>query len=307
MIKTIFKSSGGMKKQMAWQCYLFLLPSTIGILVFTLYPMIWVASKSCYYYIGSDSLQRFVGLDNYINLFKDAEYWQTWITTFKYMFLKLPFEVPMALMLALILNKKLKGKGFFRAMYYLPNIISGAIIALIFTNMFNYFGFINAWLMKVGLIDSEISWFSTTQGAFFVLLTSTVWSCFGINVMYFISALANVPEEMYEAAKIDGAGTFTTFFKITLPMIAPVTQTILLLALNGTLHEGEFVLLLTGGAPAGSTHTVMSYIIDSFVPGFAANDVNLGYGCALSLVSSVIMCAIAIIYNKLTKKMESIY
>ena len=144
MIKKLFKGNSGAKRQMALQCYLFLLPSTVGILVFTLYPMIWAASKSFYYYIGSDTLQRFVGWDNFINVFHDAEYWQTWVTTLKYMFLKLPFEIPMALMLALILTKKLKGKGFFRAMYYLPNIISGAIIALIFTNMFDFFGFINA-------------------------------------------------------------------------------------------------------------------------------------------------------------------
>jgi len=314
MIKTSKKISSsdlrkksGFQKHIVSQCYLLLIPEIVGLFLFTLYPMFWAAKKSWFYYTGIESMQKFIGWDNFIAVFKDVKYWSTWLTTLKFMFYKLPFELPLAMVIALILNKKLKGSGFFRSMYYLPNVISVAIIGLIFSNMFDYFGFVNAWLIKFGIIESEVSWMSTTYGAMTVLIIGAIWNTFGVNVMYFLAALSNVPEEMYEAAKLDGAGRFTVFFKITLPMMAPVLQTIILLALNGSLHTSDYILVTTNGAPGGTTFTVMSYIVNQFVPGFAANSVNIGYGCAMSLVTSFFMCLFAIFYMKLSKKMENVY
>ena len=129
----------------------------------------------------------------------------------------------------------------------------------------------------------------------------------GINVLYFISALANVPEELYECAKLDGAGKWTIMWKITLPMIAPVFSTILLLAINGTLQASEYIIATTKGAPSGSTYTVMSYVINRFVPGFADTGINVGYGCALSLITALIMGLIAVVYTKATAKLQNIY
>jgi len=301
------KVYGSLDSANAKQCYMLLLPEIIGLLVFTLYPMLWTAKKAWFYYTGVTRTEHFVGFENFIGVFKDVQYWGTWLTTLKYMLYKLPFELPLAMIIALILNKRLKGSGFFRSMYYMPNIISVAIIGLIFTNMFDYFGFINAWLVKIGLIESEISWLSTTGGAMTVLTIGAIWNTFGVNVMYFLAALSNVPEEMYEAAELDGAGRFTVFFKITLPMMSPVMQTILLLALNGTLHTSDYILCTTNGAPGGTTYTVMSYIVSQFVPGFAGQSVNLGYGCAMSLVTSCLMCAFAVCYMKLSKRLENVY
>ena len=90
-------------------------------------------------------------------------------------------------------------------------------------------------------------------------------------------------------------------------MMAPVMQTVILLALNGSLHTSDYILVTTNGAPGGTTFTVMSYIVNQFVPGFAQNSVNLGYGCAMSLITSVIMCLFAIAYMKLSKRMENVY
>ncbi len=115
---------------------------------------------------------------------------------------------------AVILNGRVKGKKAFSALYiFLPHIISIAIVGLIFSNMFDYFGIVNSWLIKLGLIEREISWFETTGRSMSVLVTSGVWATFGINVLYFVAALSNVPEELYEAAVIDGAGTVRKFFQ----------------------------------------------------------------------------------------------
>ena len=216
-------------------------------------------------------------------------------------------EIPLALVLATLLSKKLKGSDFFRSMFYLPNIISVAIVGVMISNLFDYFGVMNNLLPACGLIDAPIDYFANSSTALGVLVVGSAWSSFGINVLYFCAALNNVPKDMYEAADIDGAGRFTQFFKITVPMIAPVASTILLLAINGTLHVGEYIIVTTGGGPAGTTHTVGSYLIDAFVPGFADSAVNIGYGCALSLITTIIYSVIAIIYTRLTKKMQNIY
>ena len=289
-------------------CYAILSPQIIGFLVFTLYPILWAASKAFYYYTGTPSATRFVGLDNFLKIFTiDSTYWRTWGNTLLFAFGKLPFELPFALLIALCLRKGLKGAGFFRAAFYLPCVISIAIVGLIFTNLVDYFGFINAWLMNLGIIDAPIEWFSNAWTARFALIIGSIWSSFGINVLYFISALSNVPEELYECAKLDGASRWTTFRKITLPMIAPVFSTILLLAINGTLQTSEYILATTKGAPAGATYTVMSYVVNRFVPGFAETNANVGYGCALSLVTAVLMGMIAVVYSKLTAKLQNIY
>ncbi len=289
-------------------CYAILTPQLIGFVIFTMYSTLWAASKAFFYYTGTPSATKFIGLDNFIDIFtKDATYWKTWVNTFMYCIGKLPIELPLAMLIAICLRNKLKGAGFFRTMYYLPCVISVAIVGLIFTNLFDYFGFVNAWLVKLGFINEPMEWFSSYGTAMVALIIGSVWHSFGTNVLYFISALANIPEELYECAKIDGATPWTTFWKITLPMISPIFQTILLLSINGTIHESEYILVTTNGAPHGSTYTVMSYIVGKFVPGFASGEVNIGYGCAMAIITSTLMVLIALTYNKLSDKMKNIY
>lgn len=295
------------KDETLW-CYLMIAMQIIGFLALTAYPIYWAARFAWYYYDGVASHMRFVGWENFATLFtRDSVYWKTWLVTFKFAAIKLPIELPFAMAVALILNKKIKGSNLFRALFYMPHIISVAIVGLIFTNMFDYFGVINAFLTTWGATAQGVGWFSSPNLALFVLAVASSWSTFGVNMIYFLAALQNVPEELYESAKLDGASRFVTFFKITLPMMAPVLQTVLLLAINGTLHANELVLVTTGGAPGGETFTVMSYIVSKFVPGFAQGSVNIGYGCATALVTSVFFCVIALCYSKLSKKMSSIY
>lgn len=288
-----------------WQCYALISPQIIGFLLITLYPMLWAIRLSCYYYDGVISNTRFLGIDNFITLFtRDASYWQAWLTTFKYALLKLPIELPLAMFVAVLLKRNLKGKGLFRALFYMPSVIGVAIVGVIFFNMFDVFGLINAWLGNLFPGMEPISWFSNTGTSLAVLIIGDVWRSFGVNALYFTAALCNVPEELYEVAKIEGASKWTVFTKITIPMIAPVLQIVLLLSINGTLHVNEYVLTLTGGGPFGTTHTVMSYIVGMYVPGFALGGVNIGYGCAVSVVTSVFMALIAVGYMKLSNSLK---
>lgn len=293
-------------KKQVLQCYLLISLQIIGFFLITFYPTLWAIRLSCYYYNGVISNTRFVGLENFITLFtKDSAYWQSWLTTFRYALLKLPIELPLAMFVAVLLKRKLRCKGLFRAIFYMPSIIGVAIIGVIFFNLFDVFGLINAWLAKINPGRDPIAWFSETGTALFVLVIGDVWKTFGVNALYFTAALSNVPEELYEAAKIDGASRWTLFRKITLPSIAPVVQIVLLLSINGTLHTNEYILTMTGGAPYGTTHTVMSYVVNMYVPGFAGNSVNIGYGCAVSVVTSILMALIAVIYMKSTNKLSN--
>ena len=290
------------------QCYLLLALPIIGFLVFTIYPIIWSVLKSFYYYDLVPNNTRFVGIDNFKTLFaKGIDYWKGWVVTIKFGIPKLLIEIPLALILATILSKGLKGSNIIRNIFYLPCVISLAIVGIMFTNLFDPFGVINAWMLKLGWISKPIDWFGKTNSALFVLILGGIWANFGTNVIYFTAALSNVPKELYEASYIEGAGRCTRFFKITIPMISKVFQTILLLAINGTLRVGEYIIVMTNGAPARTTLTAEAYVMKSFLPGFASGMPNLGYGCAMSIISSVICALVGIIYMRATKKISDLY
>lgn len=307
----ILKKLGKLSKEqlsVEKQCYLLIAFPLIGYFVFILYPMIWTVIKSFYFYDKTPSHTVFTGLANYISIFtQETEYWYSWLTTLKFALYKIPFEAFFSLILAYMLSKNVKFQGFYKSVYFIPSMISVAVIGVIFSNMFSFFGYINGLLIRMGFIEQEIDWFANKHTALFVLVVGSVWQSFGVNVMYYSAALTNVPDDLYEAANIDGANAYQKFFRITIPMIAPVFQTILLLSLNGTLQIGEYIITMTNGAPGGMTHTAASYIIAKFLPGFSAGSPNLGYGSALSLVSSVIFTFVAIIYYRLSNKMREVY
>ena len=137
-----------------------------------------------------------------------------------------------------------------------------------------------------------------------MLVLVSIWNTFGVNVMYLMSALANVPAELYECASLDGASAWVKFKDVTLPMIRPVFGVVLLLAVLGTLSTNEYILAFTGGAPNGATNTVMSYLTTQYVPGFVDSTgtdsvVQLGYGSALSLVTTLLFIFVGIIHQKI--------
>ena len=297
------------KKKMALDCYLLLAIPIIGVLVFTLYPIIWVFRWSFYNYNGVPSYTSFVGWENFKTIFTvDMTYFKTWITTLEFVIMKVPFEIFIAMLLSVILYKGLKGSVFFRTMYFLPHLIGTAIVGLIFSNMFGTFGIINGMLLKHGIISEAVQWFGHKGTAMVILVLASTWQSIGINILYILSALTNVPGEVYEAARIDGANGVREFFSITLPLIAPVFQRILLLALVGTLATGELMIVLTNGAPANSTLTVMAYLTKTFLPGFAESATpEIGYGCAMSAVTTILFAVIGVTFNKVTSRISDAF
>ena len=201
-----------------------------------------------------------------VHFTSDPDFWMSLVNTVLLSAGKLLVEIPLALLLATLLNQKLRIIGFFRVTLFMPAVISAAIIGLIFSLLFAAFnGTVNTMLQSLGLISRPINWFGTKGTAMFVLGVASVWQNYGINMMFFLMALQSIPQEIYECAELDGARGLRKFFSITLPMIAPVFESVLLMAIIGSLKVCDLVISLTNGQPGGSTEVIMTYIYKFFL------------------------------------------
>lgn len=278
-----------------------LAPMMLGFVIFTYVPIAYILRYSLYNSNGFK--ESWVGLNNFVRLFtRDATYWKSLVTTFILAFGKLLIEIPLAMILALLLNKGIKGTGFFRVTLFLPAIISTAICGLIFSLMFaSYNGIINTMLQNWGWIQKPISWFSNRWTALLVLGLASVWNNFGINMIFFLMALQSVPKELYESASIDGITPVRRFFSITLPMIGPTFQSVLLMAIVGSLKMADLILASTNGQPAGGTEVVMTYVFKYFF-GYSGRRVEVGYASAMAVVTGIILAIVSFAYMRMTKK-----
>ena len=287
----------------AVQAIIMIAPMMVGFILFTYVPIVYILRYAFYNYNGFNA--TFNGIDNFVRLFfRDPDYWNSLLTTFILGFGKLALEIPMALFLAILLNMKLKGTGFFRITLFLPAIISTAIVGLVFSLMFAAFdGVVNGMLRNIGLITQNINWFGSKWSALFVLGLASVWQNVGVNMIFFLVALQRIPRELYECASIDGASPWKQFWNITLPMIGPMFQIILLMAIVGSLKMADLILASTNGQPGGSTEVVMTYVFKYFF-GFSGRRSEIGYASAQSVITGIILSLVSMIYLKSTKKMQ---
>lgn len=284
-------------------CYAFLALPIIGFFVFKIYPIIWSVVISFFNYSGVPSETAFVGFEKYKTIFtSNPGYWKAWSVNLMFMVFKTPLEMLLAFITANLILKNTKFAGFYRSMYFMPAIISTAIVGLIFSSIFDYFGVINSLLVNLGF--ERIDWFANTGTAMFALITGSLWQSFGLTVLYFLAALSTVPKEVLESAEVDGANKVTCMFKISLPMILPTLQVMLLLSLNGLLNINDYILAMTNGAPAGSTYTISAYMTSKIVAGFGET-VNIGYAAAMSIVTSIIFCVVGISFDKLNARIKN--
>lgn len=288
---------------------LMITPMTIGFLLFSVYPIIWVIRWSFFNYNGY-STPEFVGLDNFIRtIARDPAYWDSLKNTLIIAGLKMLIEIPVSLILAVILNSKLKGSAFFRVVFFLPSVFSIAVVGLIFSLLFSsYNGIVNAALRFAGFISENIGWFSDKWHAMFVIILVSLWTTFGLNMIYFLMGLQNIPASLYECAEIDGANVFQKFFYITLPLVAPILQLVLMLSVLGTMKMTDLILVLTNGGPGGSTEVVMTYIFKYFFSygDNSAREVQFGYASAMAVITAIILGIITLIYLKISKKMQQL-
>ena len=286
------------------QAFLMILPFLIGFILFSYVPIVYILRYAFTDFDGY-SVANWTGIHNFQRVFtKDPDFWTSLVNTVSLSFFKLLAEIPLALLLAVLLNQKLRGIGFFRVTLFLPAVISAAIIGLIFSLLFAAFnGMVNSILQTLGLIGRPINWFSTKGNAMLVLGIASVWQNYGINMMFFLMALQSIPEEIYECAELDGATGLRKFFSITLPMIAPIFESVLLMAIIGSLKVCDLVISLTDGQPGGQTEVVMTYIYKFFF-GRSGRNVQIGYASAMSMITAVFLGLVTIVYVQGTRRLN---
>ncbi|MDR3192589.1 MAG: sugar ABC transporter permease [Treponema sp.] len=287
----------------AAQAVLMILPMMAGFILFTYVPIVYILRFAFYNYNGFRA--SFIGVDNFIRLFsRDLDFWKSIGNTFILAFGKLAFEIPLALLLAILLNKNLRATGFFRVTLFLPAIISTAIVGLVFSLMFAAFdGVVNGILTDIHVISRNINWFGNKWSALFVLGLASVWQNAGVNMIFFLVALQRIPKELYECASIDGASPWRQFWGITLPMIGPMFQIILLMAIVGSLKIADLILASTNGQPAGGTEVVMTYVFKYFF-GHSGRPSEIGYASSLSVITGLILALVSMVYLKSTERMK---
>ncbi len=255
--------------------YAFLAPNITGFLVFTLFP---VLASLLLAFSKWDILTpiKFVGVKNFVTLISDSLFWKYFFNTLFFM-LGIPIGMAVSLILALLVNQKLKGMIIFRTIYFLPVISSMVAIALLWRWIYNPdFGLLNSFLRMIG-IKNPPQWLSSTAWAKPAIMIMWIWKGAGYNMLLYLAGLQGIPPQLYEAAEIDGANGWQKFWNITWPMLGPTNFFIIIMGvINGFQAFGE-IYVMTGGGPAGATTTIVYYIYNNAFQWF-----KMGYASAIS-------------------------
>lgn len=270
--------------------YIFASPFIIGFLVFTIIPMLSSLYYSCTDYNMIEK-ETFIGFQNYVNLFKDPRFLNSIKVTLQYVLFSVPLKLAFALFIAFLLTRPSKAVSFYRSLYYLPSLIGGSVaVALVWKELFARKGLINTNLAKLSI--DTVNWFGNMGTAKWPIILMTVWQ-FGSSMLIFAAGLKEIPSSYYEAAKIDGANGWQSFFKITLPCLSPIILFNLIMQLISSFMVFTQAFVITGGGPNDAT---MYYALYVYKQGI--NNRNMGYASAMSWVMLVIMSVITAIVFK---------
>jgi multiple sugar transport system permease protein len=282
--------------------FLFMFPF---LLLYTLF-IIWPVIQGVYVSLHKWGLMgkiRFTGFSNYTRFFTDKFFWDAlWHTTW-FVIISVPLLVITAFVLGLLANRKTGMQKLLRVCYYLPNVLSVSVVSYLFKNMFSpYMGFVSTFLHSFGILapDSEIMWLTRPNLIWAVVTSATVWWTTGFSMMLYISALQDIPGQVYEAADIDGASKGRQLFSITLPLLKPTTYLVLLLQIIASFKIFGQIFMISGGGPGNLTRPLIQYIFES---AFAKND--MGYASAMSYSLFVILVLLSYIQIKFQNRREA--
>ena len=281
------------QKRAGW---IYLAPATLLIAVMSFWPIIQAVLISLK--TGSSAKMKWAEplIYNYSRMFKDKIFMTAMKNTFLYLIIQVPIMLILAMVLAQILNNKdLKFRGFFRTCVFLPCATSLVSYSLIFKSLFATQGLINSILMNLGIISENINWLGTPSTAKAVLIIALIWRWTGYNMVFYLAGLQNIEYSIYEAAKIDGANSWQSFFRITVPLLKPTIVMTVIMSINGTLQLFDESWNLTKGGPANATITMSHYIFNfSFGQGVA----NFGYASAMCFLVFIMVAILALINMK---------
>ncbi|KGX92755.1 sugar ABC transporter permease [Pontibacillus halophilus JSM 076056 = DSM 19796] len=274
--------------------YMFMGPAIFILSVFILAPILYALflSFNDVELLGGISYQ-FEALDNYTRVVDDSRAKIALWNTFEYVIIVVPVQTFLALLLASALNSKIKGRNFFRLIFFLPTVTSSAVLTLIFMWMYKQDGLINTFLGVFSL--PAIDWLNNPEVALKSIMIMNIWATAPFFMVIYLAAMQDIPKDLYEAATIDGANWWQKFFRITVPMLKPITFFVVVMGVIGTfqLFDQSYIFSGGSGGPNNSTLTVVLLIYQ-----YAFDLLDMGYASALAIMLAIIIMVVTIIQRK---------
>ncbi|MBU2446380.1 MAG: sugar ABC transporter permease [Bacteroidetes bacterium] len=275
--------------------YLLVSPYIVHFFLFIAFPVIFSVVLTFHNW-NIISPMEYTGLNNYIRLFNDATFFKSLINTLIFLVIHIPLQITVALFLAEILNQKIKLRGIFRGAFFMPVIVSGVVVTILWQQLYGFdTGLLNRLLVKVGL--SKIGWLTDPNWAMPSIAIMATWKNVGLYIVLFLVGLQTVPPQYYEAADLEGATNLQKFFKITLPMINPTIFMVVVLSTIGGFSLFIEPYVMTGGGPLNSTISAVLYI---YKQGFFYY--RMGYAATLGFFFAMLILAVVMIQKKFVEK-----
>lgn len=273
--------------------YLFVAPAVVILAIFWVYPILNMGYLSLFKWDLISPKMKFVGLENFQTLFADQQFWQTFANTVIYTVFVVGLGVTLGLFVAVYLKEHTKTNGFIQAVIFSPYVVSLASVALLWMWIMNKdYGLLNSILGFFGI--GAVDWLGDSHVALASLILISVWKSVGYDALILVSAIQGIPAHLYEAARLDRAGSWTTFRKITLPMISPTLLFLVVVDAIASLKVFETIQIMTAGGPQNATNTL---VFSLYQYGFQFNKV--GYAAAIGVVLLVLIAIFAIVYFRL--------
>jgi len=283
-----------------WEAYLFLLPSFLGFFVFIVLAVVMSLGISFSDW-GLTGWKGFAGLKNYQALLRDPIFWQTVYNTIFYIVTIVPLQLILGLLMALALNQAIRGRIFYRLIYFMPVVTTIVAGAIVFRLLLSTNGPVNQLLGEItslfGIPFTAPNWLGSTQYSKWSVVTLTLWKNTGFTMVVYLAALQGVPQELYDAANTDGANAWQRFWNVTLPLISPTTFFLLILQLIGAFQIFTEPFVMTRGGPANSSLSVVQYIYYA-----AFRDIRMDKASAMAWFLFVFIFLFTLLQNRLQQR-----
>ena len=277
----------------------FILPGLILVAVFVVYPMLFTIRISLSEYKIVQGDITFIGLENFKNVLAGgSRFWYAYRNNFLYAIVTVPFIILGGMFFAYLINNLRRGQGIFRVGFYLPVITSWVVVSMVFKYLFmsGKGGMVNYILMQLHLVESPVSWLQHTWTANLVLWLFGIWKGTGWVMVIYMAALQGIPQEIYEAAELDGANGIRRFFAITLPMVRNTTNYLLTVLTIGAFGAYIHVMMITDGAPLGTTNELMNYMYNT-----AFSTFDFGSAAAQAVLMGVIVLLLTLLQRRVSR------
>lgn len=283
--------------------YIFIVPAFLLFFTFSLYPFFKVFQLSVTDWDGISPYMNYVGLENFKDLFMDnAVFWLSMKNAFFVTFLALVVQNFLALFLAILCDREIKGGNVYRVIFYLPPVLSGIVVGLIWNWIYDgNYGLLNHFLAFIGLGDFARSWLSDPKSALIAVSVIHMWKGFGWGFVILLAGLQSIPRDLYEAARVDGASSWVVFKKITAPLMIPVFILVSILTILGTMQLFDIIIATTGGGPGYHTEVPMTRMLASMI-----GSSKFGYASAMGVVFGLILLIISMIQIRVSKMMRQV-